>query len=156
MNGDEPGLSDRAKYLGNPNYVTEFVGPTKLDLIITFDDPSNMFDTSRFASAKIGTAICATVARQRTPFNATRMVHMIRETEDGVEMRSRFWMGTMSFRFSRPNSLLNRLLRSVFPVRKIIPDPVGAVMLTHCAEEMNHLASFLPALYRAYHPQAAA
>jgi len=41
MNGDEPGLSDRAKYLGNPNYVTEFVGPTKLDLIITFDDPSN-------------------------------------------------------------------------------------------------------------------
>ncbi|WP_270731664.1 DAPG hydrolase family protein [Shimia sp. Alg240-R146] len=35
---------------------------------------------------------------------------------------------------------------------KIFKDDAGAVMLATCAEEMNHLASFLPDLYRGYHP----
>jgi hypothetical protein len=31
--------------------------------------------------------------------------------------------------------------------RRAIPDQVGLDLLRHCAEEMNHLARFLPALY---------
>ena len=32
-----------------------------------------------------------------------------------------------------------------------MPDKLGLDLLVHCAEEMNHLARFLPALYRKAH-----
>jgi hypothetical protein len=48
MIGDDPELSDREKYLQNPNYVTEYVGSESVDIVITFSDPSVYFDVSRF------------------------------------------------------------------------------------------------------------
>ena len=36
MNGDDSNLSDREKYLHNPNYVTEYVGNESMGLEITF------------------------------------------------------------------------------------------------------------------------
>ena len=150
-NADEKGLSDTQKYIGNPHFVTEKIGTEKVAIIISFEDPNKMFDTSRFVDAQIGTAVCASVAVQGTPFVATRMVHLIRDTEDGVEMRSRFWLGSFRFRMGRAGNLLNRLLLARFLARKIFKDDAGPAMLTHCAEEMNNLASFLPDLYRDYH-----
>lgn len=151
-NVDGAGMSDRVQYRHNPHLVTEHIGKEKVGIIITFVDPEEMFDTSRFDEAQIGTAVCAKVAVQKTPLVATRMVHLIRETEDGVEMRSRFWLGSFRLRFGPANWGLNRLVPTGYLARKVFPDTAGATMLTHCAEEMNHLASFLPDLYYDYHP----
>ena len=93
MKGDDPGLSDREKYM-TTHYVTEYVGNTKQDITISFLDPREYFSTtSVFAANGITATICGTVALQRAPITIGRLIHQIREVEGGSEMRSRFWLG---------------------------------------------------------------
>lgn len=153
MIGDDPGLSDREKYLGNPNLVSEYVGGELVDIIITFDDPSEFFDVSRFEDADVSTAICGVVGFRGSPVNFGNIIHLIRETGDGCEMRSRFWLGNMEIRGDIPASgLLSRIAGSAPVVRRVVPIELGRNMLVHCGMEMNHLAGFLPELYSDYHP----
>ena len=79
------------------------------------------------------------------------MVHIIRETEDGCEMRSRFWLGAIELRYVSKKGLLPILLGSRAIANMVISDQLGRNLLVHCAMEMNHLAGFLPDLYRDYH-----
>ena len=153
MNGDDPRLSDREKYLHNPNYVTEYVANESMDLEITFQEPSTFFlDESRFEAAGIGTAICAKVGMQNSPVNFGLLIHLIRETEDGCEMRSRFWLGKVELEGLPMSGLLNRIADTKLVAKHALPDHMGRDMVVHCAMEMNHLASFLPNLYADYHP----
>ncbi len=153
MVGDDPDLSDREKYLANPNYVSEYIGGDAIDIIITFCEAADLFDVSRFPEASISTAICGLVGYQASPLDFGRLVHLIRETEDGCEMRSRFWLGDIAVRESVPASgLLNRVAGSPLLSRRAVPLTLGRDMVVHCAMEMNHLAGFLPDLYADYHP----
>lgn len=153
MIGDDNKLSDREKYLHNPNYVTEYVGNKSLDLVITFSDPSEFFDISQFEKAKIGTAICGVVGYQDKPVNFGVLIHQIRETDDGCEMRSRFWLGKVEVRGVPASGILNKIAGSKFVADHALPNELGREMLVHCAMEMNHLASFLQELYTDYHPE---
>jgi len=148
MNGDDEALSSREKYLNNSHYVTEYVGAEKLDIVITFSDPSNVLDVQRFKCADVGTAMCATVGMQHMPFDVTRMIHLIRETENGVEMRSRFWMGALAFKGREGLVPGNQWL-----ARQFTRIELGRNLLVHCGMEMNHLAGFLPRLFELYHPE---
>jgi hypothetical protein len=66
-------------------------------------------------------------------------------------MLSRFWLGDIQARFLAPENPVNRyVLRSRLVARAAIPS-VGRDLVVHCAKEMAHLASFLPALCRDYH-----
>jgi hypothetical protein len=152
MIGDDPGLSDREKYLHNPNYVSEYVGGEAIDIIIDFADPSEFFDVSRFDEAKIGTAACGIVGYQNSPVNFGVLIHLIRETEDGCEMRSRFWLGKVEIRGVPAAGILNKIAGSSFVGKHAVPIELGRDMVVHCSMEMNHLASFLPDLYADYHP----
>ncbi len=154
MHGDDPNLSDREKYLNNPNYVTEYVGADSIDIVITFSEPAVFFDVSRFAEAGISTAVCGRVGYQRSPLVFGLLIHLIRETEDGCEMRSRFWLGKVELQGLSPGGTVNRIARSKFVARRAVPLTMGRDMVVHCAMEMNHLASFLPALYADYHPKS--
>ncbi|MGH0029657.1 MAG: DAPG hydrolase family protein [Myxococcota bacterium] len=145
MVGDDPGLSDREKYLHNPNYVSEYVGPQRLDIVITFSAASSVLDTARFEAAGVGTAVCGVVELQRPRIAIGRLLHLIRATDDGCEMRSRFWLGATPLGEGR----LGR-----FVAGRAAPLSQGRDLLVHCADEMNHLAGFLPALYADYHPAA--
>jgi hypothetical protein len=40
------------------------------------------------------------------------------------------------------------VLNTPFLRRQLVPDSLGLALLRHCSEEMNHLARFLPQLYR--------
>jgi hypothetical protein len=154
MIGDDPGLSDREKYLHNPNYVTEYVGSDRLELIITFSEASDYFDTSRFDAAQVSTAICGSVGFQRTPITSGLLIHLIRETEDGCEMRSRFWLGRLEVRGIPGARILGRIAASRAVARRAVPMSQGRDLVVHCAMEMNHLASFLPDLYADHHATA--
>lgn len=154
MIGDDPQLSDREKYLHNPNYVTEYVGRDELDITITFSDASDLFDVSSFETAGVGTAICGTVRLQRAPVAIGRMIHLIRATQEGCEMRSRFWLGKIEFEGIPAARILNKIAGTRFIAKRAIPIEQGRDMVVHCAAEMNHLASFLPDLYADYHPDA--
>jgi len=152
MVGDDPTLSDREKYLHNPNYVTEYVGGDVLDITITFDEASAFFDVSRFETAGVGTAICGTVAFQNAPVTMGLLIHLIRETPDGCEMRSRFWLGRIEITGIPGARLLSQFAGTRFVARRATPIAQGRDLLVHCAMEMNHLAGFLPDLYADYHP----
>lgn len=152
MIGDDPELSDRAKYLHNRNYVSEYVGGDLLDITITFSEASDYLDVSRFDAAHVGTAICGVVGRPNSPLVLGSLIHLIRETEEGCEMRSRFWLGRIELRGVPAAGLLSRLAGSRFVVKRAVPIAQGRDLVVHCAAEMNHLASFLPDLYADYHP----
>ena len=153
MVGDDPQLSDREKYLNNPNFVSEYVGGELIDIIIAFSEASEFFDVSRFQGANVSTAICGVVGYQGSPLNFGIIIHLIRETEFGCEMRSRFWLGNIEIRGGVPAAgLLNKVAGSELVARRAVPIELGRDMVVHCAMEMNHLASFLPDLYADYHP----
>jgi len=150
MIGDDPGLEDRQKYLGNPNYVVEYIGSTLQEIVITFSPAESYFDVTLFKEGNIGTAICGTVGFQKMPVNFGTLIHLIRETEHGCEMRSRFWLGGTSLNALPPQNPVNKILGSKFVARRAAPLETGRDMVVHCSMEMNHLASFLPELYGDY------
>jgi len=150
MVGDSPDLSDREKYLHNPNYVTEYVGSESMGLVITFSEASEFFEVSRFDEANVSTAICGVVGYQNSPLAFGMLIHLIRETEEGCEMRSRFWLGKVEIQGLPTRGVVNKIASSRFVAQHAVPDELGRDMVVHCAMEMNHLAGFLPALYADY------
>ena len=66
-------------------------------------------------------------------------------------MRSRFWLAKPEVKGIRSESLMGRLFSSNFIVKRLVDQDLGRDMVVHCGMEMNHLASFLPALYSEYH-----
>lgn len=151
MIGDDANLSDREKYLSNPNFVSEYIGTDVVDIIITFAEAGEFLDASRFADAGIGTAICGSVGFQKVPLRTGYLIHLIRETKDGCEMRSRFWLGHGAFTGMAETNPVNRFMGSKLVAKNAVQLELGRDMVVHCAMEMNHLAGFLPDLYRDYH-----
>ncbi|HOT80465.1 MAG TPA: hypothetical protein PKY13_10785, partial [Microthrixaceae bacterium] len=69
---------------------------------------------------------------------------------DGAEMRSRFWMGGshIALRGDRPGAALaDRAARPVIARLLGASAQSAADLLIHCAQEMSHLAAFLPELH---------
>ena len=95
--------------------------------------------------------ICGSVALQRAPINIAYLVHQIRDIEGGSEMRSRFWLAKPEFKGPFAKGLVNKIINSKFLKQRLMPGDIGRDMVVHCSMEMNHLASFLPALYADYH-----
>jgi len=108
-------------YIGSSHTVEELVGGQLLRIRIQFHDPAEFFDTSRFKEAKVGGVICA-YAYNLEGVPDGRVIHFIRDTDYGCEMRSRFWLFQA-------------------------PDIAGLGLMMHCMEEMGNLADFLPDLY---------
>lgn len=126
------------KYIGGTHIAHERLGGEEIHkLRINFLDPSLIMDTSKFEAAGV-TAIHARLALDGEPGYVAKLLHFVRDTPYGCEMRSRFWMG-----YFEGNDLENN-----FETRtRIYPDEVGAGLLKHCHEEMSNLGIFLPELY---------
>lgn len=72
------------------------------------------------------------------------MLHFYRETEDGIESRTRFWMG---YRIVRGHRIC------VLPEGIRVPEIVPKGLALHNVEEFSHLASILPGLYEEFGKQ---
>ncbi len=152
MRGDEPDLSDREKYM-TTHRVTEYIGDRLEAITITFSDPTSLFSRERALDENGTTAlIYGRVGLQRAPVTIGHLIHQIRATEGGSEMRSRFWLGQPKFDALGPRNPINRLLGSNTLSKRLLGAHLGRDMLVHCGMEMNHLAGFLPDLYADYHP----
>ncbi len=151
-------LSDRQRYVDNVSYVDEYIGGQLQRLAIRFFDAGRMgFDESAGT-----THICARVSLSSHPIAIGWLVHQVRPVDDGVEMRSRFFLNDPEVldlpRRSLPSGLVARGLSSplgraiaspVVPTASehLLPDSLGTDMIFHCASEMHHLAAFLPELH---------
>ncbi|MDG2047040.1 MAG: hypothetical protein P8J79_07465 [Halioglobus sp.] len=151
MQGDNPQLSDREKYL-TTHYITEYVGNRREDLTIAFSEPAILFaGKSRWADNGITAMFYGRVGLQRAPITIGHLLHQIRATPGGSEMRSRFWLGKPQFNALNPRNPINRILGSNAVSAHFAGAHLGRDMLVHCGMEMHHLAQFLPELYQDYH-----
>ena len=119
----------------NPIYPIEDVGLGPMELSIRFVPPETFgFDPSVFEENGVIGVTCSIVGVRffGVTINHTRMCHSFRKTDNGLELRSRFWMGTK----------LTPALR-----KAIIKEKTAMGMMTHCSKEFNHLASILPDVY---------
>ncbi len=151
---DKPGLTDKEKYVGNTSYVDEYIGNKMVDIAIQFQDPKSFgLDEMAFAQAGVETAVCANIGVKNSPINVGRLIHLIRKTEDGCEMRSRFWMGNLFLKDKPESHILNKLISIKLLPKLFMKNNDARDLFIHCSMEMAHLASFLPSLYNDYHKE---
>lgn len=153
-------LTDRQRYIDNCSYVDEYLGETLTPLTVRFIDPEKV----GFAAAKPGeTTIVARGGLSSSPISFAWLVHQVRATPAGREMRSRFFVNDfallsvpatsvppgnarmLTYPFIRP---IASKLQAHIANQKL--DVFGPRMLHHCAQEMNHLSTILPALYERF------
>ena len=150
-------LTYRQRYRENVSFVDEYIGGTLSRLAIRFVDPAHLGFTEKPGY----TVIAGLGPSPLAPVSTGWVVHQVRPTDDGCEMRSRFWIAPGELLDLPASSMADhpaRLLtnKAVRPLAKpllprvaprLLPTSFGYDLLFHCASEMNHLASFLPDLY---------
>ncbi|MET7769516.1 hypothetical protein [Nocardia sp. NPDC005366] len=141
-------IPDRDKYIGNISYVDEYIGPKLQQLAIAFQDPlAHGFDVPEGH-----TTILARVGSSVAPVDVGWLAHQVRPIAGGCEMRSRFYLDMWGLRVPDLGRAADAVGRgpSVDP-RDLAADLDAArELLLHCGQEMNHLARFLPDLYREF------
>jgi hypothetical protein len=141
------GRQGAQRYIGRWSLITEYIGSAKLSGAIQFVDPAEMGCPPDSDNA---VAICARLGSSHVPVDIGWFIHYVRSTPSGAEMRSRFWMGGPHVAVRNAPDLASRAMRPV--ASRILGNPEANArnLLVHCAQEMNHLAGFLPELHEAF------
>ena len=140
------GTRGRSRYVGQTSIVDEYIGSNLIRAAISFVPPATLgFTDASFDDAEKATIVCARTGLGDFPIDVGYLAHHVRRTATGSEMRSRFWIGGpyAAGRRGTVGSVVARAARLV--MRPTEAD--ARSLFVHCAEEMQHLASFLPALY---------
>lgn len=82
--------------------------------------------------------------------NLGKMVHFIRNTQWGCEIRSRFFLGHIASRGPAP--AMPEVEAAALRRANVTPD-LARRLHQHATEEMGYLADLLPVLYRQIHLQ---
>jgi hypothetical protein len=144
----DPDTPPKKKFQGITHYVLEDTnGPSVEKIAISFMTPEAVgFDMDRFKSPNVGTLVAANgsakmlnpppgIPDQKSP---AFMMHFVREIPEGVEFRTRFWMGY---------HILDKKPYYCLPKTARIPEIVAKGLAMHNVEEYTNLASFLPQIY---------
>ena len=139
------GSTGRARYVGSTSQVDEFLGSAMIRGAIQFRRPEEIgLVDPNLATGIEATAVCARVGLVDAPIDMGYLVHHVSAVAGGSVMRSRFWIGPPYIAARKP------ALRPFMPLaRRLVSltELDARALLVHCAQEMNHLATFLPALY---------
>ena len=134
--------------IGSSHLVHEYIGSELSKLRIQFIDSSEFFgfnpnDEDTFV-------ICARVGLLEEEINTAKMCHVVRNTQTGAEMRSRFWLGHVARRDGNKSIRSfegfagNMALVRLFLIeQQVNPEDLKR----HAIEEMTYLAELLPSLY---------
>ena len=140
----EPGKIEGASHL-----VHEYIGGDLSKLRIQFVNPDEFFGYD--ANDDDTFVICARVGLLDEEMNIAKMCHVVRNTQTGAEMRSRFWLGHVAKRDgnetirSFEGFVGNMALVRLFLIKQQV-DPED--LKRHAIEEMTYLAELLPSLYK--------
>jgi len=114
------------QYIGASHVCEEISGGVHIKIRIKFEDPALYFDTTKFAEAGIEHAVCCTAYTLDWKSIYSRIIHVNRKTEYGVEQRWRAWDNGGDANSARGG-------------------------MEHTISEMGRLADFLPGLYAKEH-----
>ncbi|MEY4927785.1 MAG: hypothetical protein RI894_2221 [Bacteroidota bacterium] len=132
-------------YIGRTSVIQERIGIKLEKANIQFVAPESL----RLKNGENTLYICARLGYTNYPLNFGWLVHQIRSTPEGAEMRSRFWIGGKHISIRKQGAFfgfLSKILQKTYR----LPRKQPADLLTHCSEEMSHLASFLPEIYKEF------
>ena len=135
------------KIIGASHLVHEFIGGELSKLRIQFVNPIEFFGYD--PNNEDTFVICARVGLLEEEMNIAKMCHVVRNTLNGAEMRSRFWLGHVAKREGNSTvSSLKGFIGNTFLIRLLVVNEQSAKDLgRHAEEEMKYLAALLPALY---------
>lgn len=144
---DRSDLSDdRARYVGNVSYVDEYIGRRLMKLAIAFVTPADF--GWHDVDAQGATVVCGWTHDRILRGRGGCLTHYVIPVRGGAQMRSAFWLGEVTHEVPWIDSLLHPWLNTRWARQRFVPNGLARNLLIHCGEEMNHLARFLPALYR--------
>ena len=138
----EPG-----KIIGASHLVHEYIGGDLSKLRIQFVNPIEFFDYD--PNNEDTFVVCARIGLLDEEMNIAKMCHVVRNTLNGAEMRSRFWLGHVAKREGNSTvSSLKGFIGNTFLIRLLAVNKQSAKDLRrHAEEEMKYLAALLPTLY---------
>ena len=121
----------------NSQFPVEKIGGMKGEIRIDFVTPEQFgFIAEAMEQGNIATIVCGHVSAFGGLIPHTEMAHIYKQTEEGLFLFSRFWLG----------KTMNPLLRKFLMTGKM-----ARGMAEHCCIEYRNLAQILPELYRKYH-----
>jgi hypothetical protein len=139
----EPGLTHEQRFVGNTVHVAEYVGPNLVKVKTRFVDPSAWgLDTARFEQAGVVAQVCGEIILAGAMVG--RMLRLGRPTQDGFELRTRFWLGE---RVTVGSVNLAPVLSALGLKRRLINSTTAYEQLFNDQVGMTHLAGLLPELY---------
>ena len=125
------------KFQNNTQYPLEKIGKMTLPLRIDFVTPEEFgFSRQIMKENDIPEIVCGHVGAFNNLVKHTEMAHIFKQTENGLFMISRFWLG---------KTMKNPLLRKL-----IINEDMARGMAEHCCIEYRNLCEILPLLYEEY------
>jgi len=130
-------LSMKERYWDTIHDVIEDIGSGEEKIEINFRNPKDIgFDETQLKKFK-GTIVCS--GNEET---SIIMCHFVRPTENGCELRTRFWIG-YCVKDGKPKKIL-------FPPAKLIPESIIIKLLEHNVKEFTNLRAILPNVYQEF------
>ena len=140
------GTRGRARYVGHTSVVDEYIGSNLIRAAIRFVEPRMLgFTDPGLDDPEKATIVCARTGLGDFPIDVGYLAHHVRRTATGSQMRSRFWIGG-KYAAGR-NSAFGTVMATAARLTMRPTEADARALLVHCAEEMQHLGSFLPPLY---------
>ena len=135
------------EYIGASHLVHEYIGKDLQKLRIQFVPPEQILGNVQFRDDDV--AVCALPGLLEKPLWGGKMCHIIRSTDDGAEMLSRFWLGMVAKRDGNKKvGSIEGVLGNTYLIRKFgVPKSDAIDLMNHATQEMSVLAEFLPELY---------
>lgn len=144
---------------GAVHHPVEDVGTGVVHARIEFKRPTEMgMSHDALEAPHIATIVCGYAGDDRLRIRHTPMFHVFlrAERDEGVVLRSRFWLGA-ALRPYMPGPLAvlgEWALNHPAVRRRALPDGAPRALARHCAEEYANLGALLPELYDRFGPRA--
>jgi hypothetical protein len=144
-----PGLTHEKRYVGTTHRVTQYIGSELSRVALAYLDPAELgFDTRRFAEAGIVAHSCSRARLRRPPIEAATLVHLARRTDDGFELRSRYWIAhDIRLRTFGYSIALDGVSAYLGIKRRVGGERAAYEQLLHDQIEFTHLSTFLAAIH---------
>ncbi|PWN39537.1 hypothetical protein IE81DRAFT_21949 [Ceraceosorus guamensis] len=151
---DNPNLLNQQKYIGAVHHINEIIGDQLLPIDIHFKNVSDIgLDPTQLAPNGIVASASGEIYAQGTPLKIANMYHFWHEVPGGLILRSRYFLGN-NVQVQIP--ILGQFLpinqiAALLGIKNIIAGrPLSLQQFFHDSQEMTHLASILPDLFKEY------
>ncbi|KAK7943279.1 uncharacterized protein PG986_012392 [Apiospora aurea] len=147
-------LGHREKWLGSTHRVTEFIGPYHKRIRIQFVEPHDQpcfgggLTPEGLQDAGYKAAVCAVLWDAYLPLKLGEFVHLWREVEGGLELRSRYWLGHQVYLKLPGVKLPLDYLGGLLGIKRMLAgEEIAYEQFLHDQIEFTNLARILPGLY---------